>query len=147
MQRRQPVGLLLLQAHPEQVGEQLVVAPPAAHRVQRRQEQVSPLGLLQQPLAVAAATDGITQRSRQPLQHRGLQQKPDQVIRLAVQHLLGQEVQHIAVAAGERRHKPGHVGLSPQRQAGQLQASRPPLGPRHQRRHRRVGQVGPDRLA
>ncbi len=36
---------------------------------------------------------------------------------LAVQHLLGQVVQDVAVAAGEGGHEPGRVGLAPQRQA------------------------------
>jgi hypothetical protein len=56
-----------LQAGAEQVGEQLVVAPPAAHLIQRQQEQVGPLHLLQHLLAVAAAGDRSTQRTRQPL--------------------------------------------------------------------------------
>ncbi len=48
MQARHPVGLLLLQAGAEQVGEQVVVAPPAAYLIQRHQEQSGPLHLLQQ---------------------------------------------------------------------------------------------------
>ena len=46
-----PAGLFLLQAGAEQVGEQVVVAPPAAHLIQRDQEQARPLDLLQQRLA------------------------------------------------------------------------------------------------
>ena len=57
-----PLGPLLLQAGAEQVGEQVVVAPPAAHVVQRHQEQVGPLDLLQHRLAVGAAGDGVAQR-------------------------------------------------------------------------------------
>jgi hypothetical protein len=59
MQLGHPVGPLALQAGPQKLGEQVMVAPPAAHLVQRDQEQVGPLGLLQQLLAVAAATDGV----------------------------------------------------------------------------------------
>ena len=51
------------------------------------------------------------------------------------------------MAAGERRHQRGHIRLAPQRDAGQLQAGRPPLGARHQRRHRVLRQLRPDRLA
>ena len=61
MQRREPIGMLLLQAGAEQVGEQVVVAPPAAHLIQRHQEQVRPLHLLQHHLATGAAGDRITQ--------------------------------------------------------------------------------------
>jgi hypothetical protein len=137
-----PVGLLLLQADAEQVGEQVMVAPPAPHLVQRHQEQASALGLLQQLLTVGPAGDRGTQRPRQALQDRGLQQEPPQVLRLAVQHLLGQVVQHIAVAAGERLHKGADVVLAPQRQGGQLQPGGPAFGPVRQRRHGRLGQLG-----
>ena len=44
MQLRHAVGLLFLQAGAEQVGEQVVVAPPAAHLIQRNQEQARPPG-------------------------------------------------------------------------------------------------------
>ena len=49
----QPRGAvrLLFQPGAQQVGEQLVVAPPAAHLVQRQQEQPGPLHLLEQGLA------------------------------------------------------------------------------------------------
>ena len=42
VQLRQPGRLFLLQAGTEQVGEQVVVAPPAAHLIQRHQEQAGP---------------------------------------------------------------------------------------------------------
>ena len=48
VQAHHPVGLFLLQAGAEQVGEQVVVTPPAAHLIQRHQEQSRPLHLLQQ---------------------------------------------------------------------------------------------------
>ena len=51
VQLRHAAGLLFLQAGAEQVGEQVVVAPPAAHLIQRDQEQPRPFRLLQQRLA------------------------------------------------------------------------------------------------
>jgi hypothetical protein len=132
VQFRHPVRLGLPEAGLEQVGEQLVVAPPAPHLIQGDQEQVCPLHLFQQLLAVATATDGVAQRPRQPLQHRGLQQEPEDLLRLAGQHLLGEVVQDVALAAAERSHKTGRVGVVAQRQSGQLQPRRPPLGARGQ---------------
>ena len=67
MQPSHPLGLGLGEAGAEQVGEQLVVAPPAAHLIQRQQEQIRPLGLLQQPLAVGPPGDRLAQRPTQPL--------------------------------------------------------------------------------
>jgi hypothetical protein len=108
-----PLGPLLLEADAEQVGEQVVVAPPAPHLVQRVEEQVGPLGLLEQLLAVAPPRDRSAQRARQPLQDRRLQQEGPQRLGLAVQHLLGQVVQHVAVAAREPLHKGVDVGVAP----------------------------------
>ena len=135
-----PAGLFGLQAGAEQVGEQVVVAPPAAHLIQRHQEQPGPFGLFQQRLAAGPAGDRVAQLPRQPLQHRGLQQKRAHLLTLVLEHLLGQVVQDIAVAAGERGDEAVDVGLPAQRQARQLQPGRPALGPRGQRRGDRVRQ-------
>ena len=61
---RHLAGLFDLQAGAEQVGEQVVVAPPAADLIQRHQEQPGPLHLVQQRLAPGAAGDRVTQRGR-----------------------------------------------------------------------------------
>ncbi len=106
--------LLYLQAGAEQTGEQVVVAPPAAYLIQRDQEQARPLGLLEQRLAALAAGDGVAQRAAEPLEHRGFQQERAHLLALALQHFLGQVVQDVAVAAGERRHEPGGIVLSAQ---------------------------------
>ena len=64
VQARHPAGLLLLQAGAQQVGEQVVVAPPAAHLIQRHKEQVRLLYLLQHYLATGAAGDRVAQPAR-----------------------------------------------------------------------------------
>jgi hypothetical protein len=61
MQLRHPAGLFGLQEGAEQVGEQVVVAPPAAHLIQRHQEQPRLFDLLQQRLAARPAGDRVTQ--------------------------------------------------------------------------------------
>ena len=111
MQRRDPAGLFGLQPRAEQIGEQVMVAPPAAHLIQRHQEQVRPLHLLQHPLAAVPAGDRITQPAGQAVQHRGFQQEGAHLLALPLQHLLGQVVQDITVAAAERRHEPGGIRL------------------------------------
>ncbi len=75
MQARDPAGPLLLQAGAEQVGEQVVVAPPAAHLIQRHQEQAGLFHPLQHRLAAVPAGDRITQPAGQAFQHRGFQQE------------------------------------------------------------------------
>ena len=143
MQPRHPAGLFLLQAGAEQVGEQAVVAPPAAHLIERQQEQAGLLHLLQQGLAARAAGDRVAQPAAEPLQHRGLQQERLQLLGLALQYFLAQVVQDITVAAGERGHEGGRIGLAAQGQGRELQPGRPSLGSRGQRGHGRVGQGRP----
>ena len=109
-----PAGLLLLQKSAEQVGEQVVIAPPATHLIQRDQEQARPFRLLQQRLAALAAGDGVAQRAVEPFQHRGLEQERPQLLVLPLEHLLGQVVQHVPVAAGERGHEAGGIIMSAQ---------------------------------
>jgi hypothetical protein len=147
VQRRHPAGLLGLQPGAQQVGEQVVVAPPAAHLIQRHQKQARPLDVLQHRLATGPAGDRITQLPRQPLQHRGFQQECTHLPRLAVKNLIGQVIQHETVAAAERGRKPGRIRVPPQRQPGQLQPRCPPLRPGHERRHRRAGQLSADGFA
>ena len=111
---RQASGLFLLQAGAEQVGEQVVVAPPAAQLVQRDRRQARPFGLLEQRLAALAAGDGVAQRAAEPLQHGRLEQERAQLLVLPLEHLFGQVVQDIAVAAGERGHEGGGIVLPAQ---------------------------------
>jgi hypothetical protein len=115
VQPRRPVGLFLLQAGAQEVSEQGVVAPPAAHLVQGHHEEPGPFGLLQQRLAARPAGDGITQRAAEPLEHRGLQQERAHLLTLVLQHLLGQEVQDVTVTAGERGDEAVDVVLPAQR--------------------------------
>ena len=142
VQPRRPARLLL-QAGAKQVGEQAVVTPPAAHLVERQQEQAGLLHLLEQGLAARAAGDGVAQPAAEPFQHRRLEQERLHLLGLALQYFLGQVVQDIAVAAGERGHEGGRVGLAAQGQGRELQPGRPALGPRGQRGHGRIGQGRP----
>jgi hypothetical protein len=73
MKLRDAVGLLVRQARPKNVGEELVVAIPAAAEVERDQEQVAAIERLQHELATALAGDGIAQRAAQPVQDGGLE--------------------------------------------------------------------------
>ena len=120
MQLWHPAGLVLLQPGAEQIGEQMVVTPPAAHLIQRHQEQARLLDVVQHRLATGPAGNRITQVPRQPLQHRGLQQERAHLPGLGVEDLISQVVQHEAVAAAERRDKPGGIRVPSQRQHGQL---------------------------
>src|SRR5207344_3406476 len=86
------VGLLVQQVRLQHVGEQVVVAVPAAAVVEGDQEQVSPLQLGQPGLATRLPGDGIAHRATQPVQDGGLQQEVLDGFGLSLQDLLGQVV-------------------------------------------------------
>ena len=139
------VGELALQVGAQEIGEQVVVAPPPPLLVERDQEQAGPLDRLQQLLAVRAAHHGVAQRPAQPVEDRGLQQERAQLGRLAFEHLLGEVVEHEAVAPGELGDEPGDVAAALQRQRREVQARRPALGAlaERARRRRRTGATRP----
>ena len=143
------------QAGAQGVGEQVVVAVPDPLVVQRHQEQVGPLQLLQDRLAVAGGgrcgvrpvgvggQQGVAQRGAQPVEHAGGEQEASGRGRLAVQDLGRQVVGDQPVPAGEGGHERRRVGPVAQGQPGQLQPGRPALGALDQRRHLRLGQSQP----
>ena len=94
-------------------------------------------------VVAVAGQQGVAQRRAQPVEHAGGQQEPSQRQRQLIDHLGRQVVGHQPVAAGEGRHERGRVGAVAQRQGGQLQAGRPALGARHQRRHLPLRQAQP----
>ena len=65
---------------------------------------------------------------------------------LAFEHLFGQEIQHVSVAAGERGHEPVTSACPRSDRAAELQPGRPSLCAVCQRRHRRIGQAQPAHL-
>src|SRR5918998_351009 len=73
MQGRYLIGPLLYQMRKEDFGEEVVVAIPVAPVIQRNDEEIAPLQGLQPSVAFFLASDGIAQRTTQPLENRGLE--------------------------------------------------------------------------
>ena len=120
---------LRIQPGPQQIGEQMVIPPPAADVVELDHEQAGPVRFFEQVLAVVAARDGVAQGPAEALEHRRLEEEAAELGTLLFEDLLGQVVKDVPVAAGERGHEAGDVRLAAQRQGRQLQARRPALGP------------------
>src|SRR5437588_2652617 len=68
-------GLSLLEAALEHLCKQVVIAVPASLLVQRDHKQVGPVEGFQHRLAPLRAGDGVTERTTEALQDRGMQQK------------------------------------------------------------------------
>ena len=77
MQPGDVAGALVEQVGAQHVGEQVVVAVPAAVVVERDDEQVLPLQRLEhRPARPVRAGDGVAQRPGQPVEDRGVEQEP-----------------------------------------------------------------------
>ena len=141
------VGSLSLEADAEEIREQLVVAPPAAHVVQRFEEQVGLLDRLQHRLAVRAPGDCVTERAGVALQDGRLEQELTYLCGLAFEHLFGQVVEDIAVAPGERFDERFDIGVVVERHGCELQPGSPSLGAGRQPRDDRVIERRSDHIA
>ena len=127
----------------QQVGEHLVVAEPGPARVHRDHERVGLLQVLQHALAAAGPGQQVGELAVDPLQHRGSQQQQPHLLPLPVQHLGQQVLRHRPLTAGELLGEPLRIGVPGQRQRGQPQPGRPPLGPLVQQGQRRLSQFHP----
>ena len=122
---RDAVGLLVLEARPEHVGEELVIAIPLAAVVERDQEQVCAIERLKHRLAARLTGHGIAQRACQPVQDRRVQQEAPDLLGLTVQDLLDEIVDDVAVVPGESRDEAGDVVSALDRERRQLERRDP----------------------
>ena len=84
MQGRYLVGPLVQKAHPQDVGEEVVVAIPPALVVQRDDEQVAALQVLERPLPCFWPVTASHRAAAQRVEDRGLQQEVADALRLAL---------------------------------------------------------------
>src|SRR5512143_3998434 len=97
------------QAIAEQLAEQVMIAIPALFLVERNDEDIGVLQLLQDRLAISPAGEGITEAAGEPLEYGGLQKELAQRLSLAGQHLFPQVIDNVMVAAGKGGDEPIHV--------------------------------------
>jgi hypothetical protein len=119
------------QACLQYVGEQVVVAVPGALGVQRDQEQVGALEVLQHRGPIGPAEDRVAQGAGEPVEDGGSQQEVAHSGGLPCKDLVGKVVDDEPVAAGERLDEVHDLGPSrdrAQRQCGELKAGDPALG-------------------
>ena len=124
-------GLAPVQLRLEHLGEQPVVAIPLALVVLGNDEQVERLDLVEPGGGAGRVQHRVAERAADAVQHRGPQQEPDRLRRLAGQHLVEEVVHDVAAAAGDLPGGLGRLRLRGDRQPGQVDPRRPPLGVRH----------------
>ena len=112
----------------EPVGEQVVVAEPLAPRVERDDEQVAPIELVEPVLGVVDARDGLAQVGVEPIEDGGGGQELMQALGKAGQDLVSQVVRDVAIVAGEPADELGAVRAVAQGEAHELHPGSPSFG-------------------
>ena len=110
-------------------GEQMVVAEPASPVVERDDEQIEAVELLEDVLGLLDARHGVAQRRGQPVEDRGVEQESSDPVGKPGQNLVSEVVGHVAVVTGELVDEGTAVGMIAKRQADELYPYGPPFGP------------------
>ena len=145
VQRGDLVGMERPQPGAEDLGEERVIPVPASLVVERDDQQVRALQLLEPRLAVGHAGDDLAQRAAQAVEDRGAQEELLGLARQAGENLLDDVVEDVAVARPEPPHQVGVVGPAAQRDRGQPQRRSPTLGPIGEILDLRGGELDPGR--
>src|SRR5260370_29414600 len=143
MQFGHVVGLALLQACTQEIGEKLVIPIPGMLLIQGDDEQVGLLQVQKPCLAVCVSCHLPAEGSIQTIQERGVQQKLLDLFRLFLKHLFHEVGYKSVVTARESCEKTRSITLSLQRETGELQTGDPPFGTRFQYGDLVTGQVQP----
>ena len=129
VQRHDGVGLGAPQLEPQQVREEVVVAEPGPPGVERDDERVRRLQLVQDALRAGGADEDVGERAVHLLEDRGAEEQAAHVVGLPLQHLGQQVLGHGPLAAGELGDEPLGLRMPGEREGGQAQPGRPALGP------------------
>ena len=117
-----------------------MVAERGSSGIERDDERVRVLELLQDPLRARAAGEEVGQRPAHLLQNGRAEQQLAHLRRPALEHLGHQVGRHRALAAGELAHEALGIGVLRKRERRQAQPGHPALGPFVQQRHGLVGE-------
>ncbi len=113
----------------------MVVAIPLAPWVERDQEVIGALELVEHRPRVVRSGDRVTQPGAEPLEHAGAQKEPQYDIRLLVEHLARQVVGDSAIVSRESGYQLIRIRAVAQRQRRQVQPRGPALGAQMQSTH------------
>jgi len=110
----------------------MVIAEPALFVVERGEEQVGPVDLVEGPGSVVTTGQRVGQWRAYPVEDAGAEQEIADVIWLGGQDFFAEVVDDVPVCSGEpldELRAGGAVGAVGEAQRGQLQTCGPPLGP------------------
>jgi hypothetical protein len=117
------------QLHPQEVGEQGVAAEPRTAGVDREDERVRVLELVQGTFGARLAGDQLGERAVDPLEDAGAEQQAAHARRPAGEDLVVQVLGDRPIRAGEAAGETVGVGVAHEAQCGEAQAGRPAFRP------------------
>jgi len=117
---RDVCGLDPVQPGTEEIAEQVMVSVPVALLIQRDHEQVGAFQSLQHFLAIRPPGHLVTQRAGESLEDRALEQEHPHWLRLAVEHLVAQVVEDVALGPREGLQEDFGVPAFAHGESGQL---------------------------
>src|SRR5690348_4923466 len=92
----------------QKFSKEMMVAIPVALVIQRDEEQVALLQLLEHVLTIRALRHSIAERPTELVKKRGVEQEGLSAFLLPLEDLFGQVIEHEAMTAGESREKRGN---------------------------------------
>ncbi len=145
VQLRHAVGVPGLQLAAGDRREQVVEAEPATITVQRDKEQVPPLQLVENLCRTGRVADRVAQRRTEAVEDRHGDDELAHLVRVLAEHLFGEVAGDEPVVRPSATHELVGVRATGQRQAGEVDAGRPPLGLTHEVRAGLALTAGPAR--
>ena len=127
------VGVAPAQLGAKHLCQENVVAVPVVSAVHPDEQHVRTREVAQHRGRARLAQNGIAERTREPVEHGRALQERDLLGREVGQQRVVDVVRHDAIVAAEPRRCGGGVGLLAQRDGGEVEPSRPPLGSLHER--------------
>src|SRR5215469_8039472 len=102
----------------EHFGKQMVIAIPMPLVVQRNQKEIGPLQDREDRVAFLLVSDGVTERTTQPVEDGGLKQEVTHRFGLALQDLFDQKVHDVPVVSSECLDESVNILMALQGQCG-----------------------------
>ena len=128
VKHRRKAGLAVLELDAQQAREEVMEAVPLATIVERQEEQVRAGERVQQLVGTLLFEHRVTQRAAQPFENRGAKHERLHRGVVCFEHLVDEEVDHVAALGPEPGHEAGPILDCLKREGREVEPGGPALG-------------------